>query len=590
MRWKILVRQKGLALRISHIEIRNFRGIKALSWHVKGDFNCIIGAGDTCKTTILTALDYALSPRTALSLDDSDFFDQDVDQDIVIQVTLAGWDETQPEIRKFFQEKAFAQYKCGLDNTGPLPEPLSDDKIAVSVSLRVDKSLEPKWFVVKGRDEGEGVERKPLYARDRAALGLSRLDTFADYHFTWGRNTMLTRLSTDREGNLNEVLSDLARGMRQTDVSAHEGVAECQTVADTVRRESQNAGVRLTALSPRIDIQRQTVGAGALSLHEGRVPLRNKGSGSKKLIATAMQMKLHGGKNISLIDEIELGLEPHRVRGLIQRLRNAGQQILATTHSPVVIRELNVAADELYVCKRDVSGRVTLESLAIVPNIQGRVRTNAEAFLGSKIIACEGPTEIGCLRAYDLYRLDRTSPPVWALATAYFNCSGGGRIAPACRQLVSLGYRTAALCDNDAPDQLSAEQVEGLRALGVHVCQWGDGNSTERQLFCDLPWSHIPTLLETISSNHDTITLATIIDRIIKDPRVVGQDLGTDPVTWIENPALREVMGDLAQKSDWIKRIDYAEVAFGFALPHLPDDTVIKSHLTALWDWVQQDE
>ena len=84
-----------------------------------------------------------------------------------------------------------------------------------------------------------------------------------------------------------------------------------------------------------------------------------------------MQMKLHGGKKISLIDEIELGLEPHRVRGLIQRLRNAGQQILTTTHSPVVIRELNVAADELYVCKRDVSGGVTLESLAIVPGIQG---------------------------------------------------------------------------------------------------------------------------------------------------------------------------------------------------------------------------
>jgi len=61
-------------LRIRHIEIRNFREINALSWHVKGDFNCIIGAGDACKATILTALDYALSPRTALSLDDSDFF------------------------------------------------------------------------------------------------------------------------------------------------------------------------------------------------------------------------------------------------------------------------------------------------------------------------------------------------------------------------------------------------------------------------------------------------------------------------------------------------------------------------------------
>ena len=582
--------QKDRPLRICHIEIRNFRGIRALAWHVKGDFNCVIGAGDTCKTTILTALDYALSPRTALSFDDSDFFGQDVEQDLVIQVTLSGWDETQPDILKFFQEKAFAQFKCGLDDTGPLPEPASDDRVAVSVSLRVDKSLEPKWFVVKGRDEGEGVERKPLYAIDRAALGLSRLDTFADYHFTWGRNTILTRLSTDREGNLSAVLSELARGMRQTDVSAHEGVAECQTVADTVLEESQNAGVRLTALSPRIDIQRQAVGAGALSLHEDRVPLRNKGSGSKKLIATAMQMKLHDGKNISLIDEIEMGLEPHRIRGLIQRLRNAGQQILATTHSPVVIRELNVAANELYVCKRDVSGRVTLESLAIVPGIQGSVRTNAEAFLGSKIIACEGPTEIGCLRAYDLYRLDESNPPVWTLATAYFNCMGGGRIAEACRQLVGLGYRTAALCDNDAPDQLNAKQVEELRALGVHVCQWDDANFTERQLFGDLPWSRIPALLETICSNHDTIALASIVDRIIKDPRVAGQDLGTDPVTWAESPVIRQVLGDLAHRGGWIKRIDYAEAAFGFALPHLPDDTVIKSRLAVLWDWIQQDE
>ena len=55
------IRQKDRTLRIRHIEIRNFRGIRAFSWHVKGDFSCIIGAGDTCKTTILTALDYVLT-------------------------------------------------------------------------------------------------------------------------------------------------------------------------------------------------------------------------------------------------------------------------------------------------------------------------------------------------------------------------------------------------------------------------------------------------------------------------------------------------------------------------------------------------
>ena len=142
-------------MRIKHVEIRNFRGIKSLSWQVKGNFNCIIGPGDTCKTTILTALDYALSPRSVLAFDDSDFFNQDVNQSIVIQVTLADWDETQEDVKRFFQESKFAQYKCGLADTGPLPEPAPDGPIAVSISLRVDKSLEPRWSVVRGRDEEE---------------------------------------------------------------------------------------------------------------------------------------------------------------------------------------------------------------------------------------------------------------------------------------------------------------------------------------------------------------------------------------------------------------------------------------------------
>ena len=533
-------------MRIRHIEIRNFRGIKSLSWPVKGDFNCIMGPGDTCKTTILTALDYALSPR-APNFYDSDFFNQDVDHDIVIQVTLTDWDETQPEIRNFFKESKFAQYKCGLDDTGLLPEPPSEDCVAVSVSLRVDKNLEPKWSVVKGRDEEEDQDRQPIYASDRAVLGLSRLDIFSDFQFTWGRNTILTRLSADKLGNLKTILSELVRETRQSDITGYESVAECQTVADTIRQEAQNAGVKLTSLSPRIDIQRQSMSAGALSLHEDNVPLRNKGSGSKKLIAAAMQMKLHDGKNISLIDEIEVGLEPHRIRGLIYKLKNSPQQIFTTTHSPVVIRELSVASDELYVCKRDTGGAVSLQSLGAIPDIQGSVRSNAEAFLGSKVIACEGTTEIGCLRAYEDYRFDENNAPIWSLATSYFDCGGASRIKPVCPQLIELGYQTAVLCDNDAPDQLGIDDIENLRAIGVHFCQWEDANSTERQLFAELPWKYIPALLKTISDNHDTLELATIIDSIRNDPGVAGQNLVPDPVGWPESQALRQVYGGFSQ-------------------------------------------
>ncbi|MCG8695290.1 MAG: ATP-binding protein [Minwuiales bacterium] len=574
-------------MKVAHINVRNFRGIKTLSWRVKGDFNCIIGPGDTCKTTILSALDYALSPRTSLSFDDSDFFNQDVKQSILIQVTLTAWDEALPEIRNFFQESKFAQYKCGLDDNGPLPEP--NDQIAVSISLRVDESLEPKWSVVRGLDESDEQDRKPIWAADRAVLGISRVDVYSDFHFTWGHNTILTRLSADNEGNPNAVLSELAREMRQSDISDHQSVAECQAIADTVKTESEKAGVKLAALSPKIDLQRRSMTAGALSLHEDSVPLRNKGSGTKKLIAAAMQMKLHDGKNVSLIDEIEMGLEPHRIRGLIFKLKNSQQQIFTTTHSPVVIRELNVASNELYVCKRDADGKVSLDSLGVVPDIQGPVRANAEAFLGSRIVACEGLTEIGCLRAYDVFRLDENSAPVWTLATAYFNCGGSPKIKLVCPKLVDLGYRTAVLCDNDAPEHLSAKDVEDLRGKGVHVCQWEPDNSTERQLFHDLPWQHIPDLLTTISQNHDTLELATIIDAIITAPGVAQQGLAADPHQWLDSPELRQTIGDLAHKRSWIKRIDYAEKAFRFALPSLPEGSVTKSRLNALWNWIQNE-
>ncbi len=575
-------------MRIKHIEIRNFRGIKSLSWQVKGNFNCIIGPGDTCKTTILTALDYALSPRSVLAFDDSDFFNQDVNQSIVIQVTLADWDEAQEDVKRFFQENKFAQYKCGLTNTGPLPEPTPGNPGAISISLRVDKSLEPRWSVVRGRDEEEDQDRKPIYAADRAVLGLSRIDIFSDFHFTWGRNTILTRLSAGGEGNLNIVLSALARDMRECDISQNECIQACQNVADTIKSEAQNSGVSLADLSPKIDMQRQSIGTSALSLHENNVPLRNKGDGTKRLIGTAMQMKLNGGKNISLIDELEVGLEPHRIRGLIYKLKNSGQQIFATTHSPVVIRELAVSDNELYVCKRDVAGIVSLESLAVVPEIQGQVRANAEAFLGSKIICCEGSTEVGCLRAYDVYRLDEQNPPIWSLATSYLDCGSASKIKPVCHQLLALGYRTAVLCDNDAPTQISATDIQNLQGAGAHVCQWDHDNSTEQQLFADVTWQDVPALLKTICDCHDTLEYATVINVIINDPRIQELCLGKDPTAWPETETLRQVMGDLAKHGKWIKRMNYAEDVFEFALPRLVETSVIKSRLDALFTWIQR--
>ena len=576
-------------MRIRHIEIHNFRGIKSLSWPVTSDFNCIIGAGDACKTTILTALDYVLSPRSSLPIHDSDFYRQDVDRDIVIQVTFMDWDDSKPAIKKFLREQTFAQLQCGVDIRGALPEPTSDDKVAISISLRIDSSLEPQWSIVKGRDVGDDADRKHIYASARAVFGFTRIEPFSDYHFSWGRGSLLTRLSTRDPSELASLVSRLARQVRQGDISDHEEIKRCQEVANSIRKDAAAIGVPLTDLAPQMDLHRQPIGVSALSLHEEQIPIRNKGDGSKKLVATAMQMQVGEGANIAAIDEFEAGLEPHRIRGLIDRLKNGGQQVFLTTHSPVVIRELDATAGDLQLCTCDRDGSVRVTNLSSVPGIQPTVRSNAEALLGDTIVACEGRTEIGCLRAYDAYRFAQGDAPIWSLATAYFDCQGAGNILSVCKKLRSLGYRVAALCDNDAPETIDARTLAELDEIDVLVCQWDAPNSTEHQLFRDVPWEEIPALLGSIASAHDTMALDTMIDLIGRAHDGEGEPIGNDPAAWPQSRALVRVLGNVAHQHKWIKRIDLAERTFSHALPRIPTATTLQRRLATLWRWVEDE-
>ncbi|HBK4804844.1 TPA: AAA family ATPase, partial [Enterobacter hormaechei subsp. steigerwaltii] len=49
--------------KIRHIEVENFRVIKKLSWSPSPGLNCLIGPGDSGKSTILDAIDLALGAR-----------------------------------------------------------------------------------------------------------------------------------------------------------------------------------------------------------------------------------------------------------------------------------------------------------------------------------------------------------------------------------------------------------------------------------------------------------------------------------------------------------------------------------------------
>jgi putative ATP-dependent endonuclease of the OLD family len=57
-----------------------------------------------------------------------------------------------------------------------------------------------------------------------------------------------------------------------------------------------------------------SVSAGTISLHNaGGIPLKGMGIGSTRLLIAGLQKEAAAGSAIVLVDEVEHGLEPHRI-------------------------------------------------------------------------------------------------------------------------------------------------------------------------------------------------------------------------------------------------------------------------------------
>jgi putative ATP-dependent endonuclease of OLD family len=180
---------------------------------------------------------------------------------------------------------------------------------------------------------------------------------------------------------------------------------------------------------------------------------------------------------IVLIDEIETGLEPHRLRHLIRELRVTERgQVVMTTHSEVPIVELSTA--EL----RVVNSWGGVATVRRVPNeLQAAVRAAPEALLGRRLIVCEGKTEVGLCRALDRpWAATHGAPPA---NVGIVLVPGGGTPAPRIALGFSeLGYGTGLLADSDVPLDPPEEE---LSAGGVAVFTWDGSVSTEERVTLD---------------------------------------------------------------------------------------------------------
>jgi len=528
-------------MRIVDVSIRNFRGISNLSWQPPPGVLCLVGPGDSGKTTILEAIESALYPRWALQFVDSDFFQGSTAEPIEIEVTVVD-----------VPSRLLTQDKYGLDQRGFAPsgeihdEPEDEDTPALTVRLRIDESLEPAWHVISDRNP----EGRVIPARDREILAAVPLGDDVDRQLAWTRGSSLTRLNDDPD----IVSAALSAAHRK----ARDAVSDLDF--DGLKEAAEKAGewgVRYGAqlavpLDVGIDARQLNVGSGSLTLAQAdRIPARSVGLGSRRLLALAIQRQAAGQSVVMLVDEVEHGLEPHRLRHLLQELRRSGQQVLLTSHSDTAIAELGT--DGIAVVRRDDVGRVGV--LRPDPALQGVMRAMPEALLARRVIVCEGATEYGISRGL-VSSWDATRDVPLAARGAVFVPGGGGdNAAQRALALQTLGFECAYWADSD---RATTPSIDVLRAAGVQCIVWDEGLNTEQRIGNDVSDEILGRLWELAVSEKGAETVANQLGSALAVP-------GSPPRSWPEWLAstsvdqLRSVFGSAAARFGWFKTISAGE-------------------------------
>ena len=580
-------------MRIAKLEISNYRGIRTLDWSPSPGMNCLIGPGDSTKTTILDAIDLALNPRSNYLGADTDFYNLNFEAPATITVTLVG-----------IPTEFCADNRYGLHLRGWNPatatlidEPAETDTgvvDALSIRVEIDPiTLEGRWSIFN--DRLSGTDDPPsLRFTDARELATTRLGPYAERHLAWGRHSILNRIGEG--GRMTEQLAAASRAAREAFRVSNKDVFAIPTArAETV---GKHFSVRVRrGLSAELDIQSASITAGGVALHDGDLPLRTLGTGSSRLIVSALQHNALGS-HFAHVDEIEHGLEPLRIARLLTYLllppetdtaptTATAPQIFLTTHSEVVLRELSAQNIHAVRCNDGDTRVRPVAHTAEAGAAQRHLRCAPEAFLARRILVGEGRTECGLLRGLDTLWIASGFDSFALRGAVAIDGRGVPEAVTLTKHLQDLDYECLALLDSDEPPSPSA--VADAEAAGAAMLLWPGGCSIEERIFLDVPWSTVRDLVAYAASYHTAESILTRINAQCAEAGVAALPNLALPVT-LDTPAFRRLLGTTAKskKRPWFKSIDHGEVIAAIIHPCLSQipTTPLRVGLQRVRDWI----
>lgn len=569
--------------RIRKIEIENYRGIKEFTWLPSSGVNCLIGPGDSGKSTILDAIDMCLGARRNIQFTDADFYRLSIENPIRISVTIGELDDNLKNM------DTYGMYVRGFNaSSGEIEdEPEKGAETVLTVRLTVASDLEPSWSLVSDRAEAQGQTRNLSWS-DRTRLAPTWIGILADYHLGWRRGSVLNRISEERA----DASSALAKAARDARATFGEDVQDqlsqsLEIVSNTAKELGIQTGENIKAM---LDVHSVSFGSGTVSLHdENSIPLSSLGVGSTRLLIAGLQRKAAAQTTMILIDELEYGLEPHRIIRLLGSLGAKENypplQVFMTTHSPVALRELS--GDQLFVVRKHKENHEAL-MVGIANDVQSTIRIFPDAFLANSIIICEGASEVVFMRGLDQYFGNNGYQSISAKGVALIDCGGGEADKPFIRAgvLRKLGYRTAILRDNDTKPTESVERE--FLSSGGKVVTWRNGRALEDELFLSLTDNGISHLINRAIELHGENIVNDHIKSASRNTKNLN-DIQFDISFVGISQEISEILGKAARtkKAGWFKSVSWMEdVACDIVGPDIQNaDSGFKMLVNEIFMW-----
>lgn len=542
-------------MKIVRLEVCSFRGIQSLDWTPERGLNCLVGPGDSTKTTILDAIELVLNPRFHFLAEETDLYNlTDKVSGASITLTLVGLPA------EFCADNRYGLHLRGWDEASKtlMDEPAAGLEDALSIRVTIDPdTLEGRWSIYNDRLKLDS-DPPSLRYNDARELATTRLGPYAERHLGWGRNSVLTRIGegTKMSAQLAAASRAARDAFRKADKTPFQ---EATHRAETLGKHFAVA-IR-DKYAAELDIQGSVITSGGVTLHDGPLPLRTLGTGSSRLIVSALQHNA-GGSHIALVDEVEHGLEPHRIARLLKYLRTppteggGAPQVFMTSHSPVVIRELQVA--DIHAVRSENGTTIVRSVRKATANAQAaqrHLRANPEAFLARRIIVGEGRTETGLMRGLDSCWVASGKESFAYQGVAAVDGGGIPKALTFALHLLNLGYEVLALLDTDQPPPDAF--LDNLTEQGAKVLLWPGGCSIEQRIFLDVPWETVDQLLGYAA---ECVSGQAILDHINATLPPGMTKLAALPIPeGVRTDQLRGVLGKAAKEKGWFKTIEYGE-------------------------------